>query len=181
MNMAVDLWPQPTVMYTLPRENSGTRAARQGKEQDMKEFEKDYAAFEGIKADYDRAEAAKDEAGQEKARADYRAWADGIEAKGRDYADTFRIYKDSRDNGNPRLDISEPHHVRNIPELVKNLRDHGVTEFTYSSTWSSAIEASWEFLRNGCRLAGMTEVFTHCTKIFSDEHETVPAYLFRIE
>ena len=147
----------------------------------MKAFENDYAAFLEIKAAYDRAEAAKDEAGQNKARADYKVWTEGIEAKGRAYADTFRIYKDSRDNGNERFDISEPHHVRNIPELVQNLKENGITEFTYSSTWSSAIEASWEFLQNGCEIAGMTEVFTHCTKMFSDEHETTPAYIFRLK
>ena len=147
----------------------------------MKAFENDYATFEGVKADYDKAEVAKDEAGMEKARADYKVWVDSIEAKGRAYADTFRIYKDSRDNGNALIDICEPHHVRNIPELVENLKENGVTEFTYSSTWSSAIEASWEFLHNGCEIAGMTEVYTHCTKIFSDEHETAPAYIFRIK
>ena len=55
----------------------------------MKEFERDYAAFEEINNRYheDLSEEAK-----EAIRADYRVWADGIEAKGRTYADTFRIH-----------------------------------------------------------------------------------------
>ena len=146
----------------------------------MKNFENDYAAFEEIKAAYDKAESAKDEAGQEKARADYKVWAETIEAKGRAYADTFRIYKDARDNGNSRLDISEPHETRNIPELIKNLKEYGISEFTFSSGWSSAIEVSWEFLQNGCELAGMVKVFTGHMAFMSDERETAPAYLFRI-
>ena len=146
----------------------------------MSEFEKDYAEFEKIRAAYDEAEAAGDRAGKEKAREDYKAWADGIEAKGRGYADTFRLYKDSRDNGNRCLDISEPHETRNIPELIKSFRKYGITEFTYSSTWSSAIEASWDFLQNGCELAGMVKVFTTSTRFMTDEHEVKPAYLFRI-
>ena len=146
----------------------------------MKAFENDYAAFEEIKAAFDKAEEAGDREGQEKAREDYKVWAEGIEAKGRAYADTFRIYKDSRDNGNERLDISEPHETRNIPELVKNLKDYGITEFTYSSTWSSAIEASWDFLQNGCELAGMVEVFRNSTKFMTEEREVKPAYIFRI-
>jgi hypothetical protein len=143
----------------------------------MKEFERDYAAFEKIKASYHESLSEEE---KEKVRADYKAWADGIEAKGKDYADTFRIYKDARDNGNSRMDISEPHEHRDIPQLIANLKEYGVTEFTFSSGWSSAIEASWEFLQNGCELAGMVEVFTGHTAFMSDEKETAPAYLFRI-
>ena len=143
----------------------------------MKEFERDYAAFEMINASYHESLSEEE---KEKVRADYKAWADRIEAKGRDYADTFRIYKDARDNGNSRLDINEPYQTRDIPKLIANLKAYGITEFTYSSTWSSAIEASWEFLQNGCELAGMTEVFVGYTKFMSDEKETKPAYIFRI-
>ena len=144
----------------------------------MKEFERDYAAFEEINNRYD--ESLSEEA-KEAIRADYHVWADGIEAKGRTYADTFRIYKDARDNGNSRPNIAEPHQTRDVPALVKAFRDNGIEEFTYSSTWSSAVEVGWEFLQNGCELAGMVEVFSGFTKSFSDEKEVVPAYLFRIK
>ena len=147
----------------------------------MKDFEKDYAAYEELKAAYDKAAETKDEAGQQAARDGYKAWAEGVEAKGKDYAQTFRIYKDARDNGNSRLDISEPHETRNIPELIANFRKYGVTEFTFSSGWSSAVEAGWEFLQNGCELAGMVEVFTSYTAFMSEEHEKKPAYLFRVK
>lgn len=143
----------------------------------MKEFERDYAAFEKINASYHESLSEEE---KEKVRADYKAWADRIEAKGKDYADTFRIYKDARDNGNSRMDINEPYQTRNIPKLIASLRTSGVTEFTFSSTWSSAVKEGWEFIQNGCELAGMTEVFTGSTKFMSNEKETTPAYLFRL-
>ena len=144
----------------------------------MKDFERDYAAFEEINNRYD--ESLSEEA-KEQIRADYKVWADGIEAKGREYADTFRIYKDARDNGNSRPNISEPHQTRDVAALIKSFRDNGVSEFTYSSTWSSTVEVCWEFIQNGCELAGMVEVYSGLTKSFSDEKEMVPAYLFRIK
>ena len=144
----------------------------------MKDFERDYAAFEEINNRYHKSLSEEE---KEAIRADYKVWADGIEAKGRDYADTFRIYKDARDNGNSRMDISQPHETRDVERLISNLRSYGVTEFTYSSTWSSAVEDGWKFIQNGCELAGMVEVYTGSTKFMSDEKETAPAYLFRIK
>lgn len=146
----------------------------------MKEFEKDYAAYEDIKADYDNAELDKDELGMEKARADYKAWAEGIEAKGEEYARIFKLYKDERTVGNSRIDLSQPSDTRDVKGLIETFRKFGITEFTFSSGWSSAIEDSWEFIQNGCELAGMVEINTNCKEWMSDEYEKAPAYLFRI-
>ena len=143
----------------------------------MKEFERDYAAFKEIDEAY---QSATDEAGKEAARADYKAWAESIEAKGKAYADTFRIYKDARDNGNDLLNISEPWQTRDVAGLIANLKAFGVTEFTFSSSWSGAVNTSWEFLQNGCELAGMTEVYNGLTD-WHMNRETTPAYLFRIK
>ncbi len=142
----------------------------------MKEFEREYAAFKEIDEAY---QSAKDEAGKEAARTAYKAWAESIEAKGKAYADTFRIYKDARDNGNDRLNISEPWQTRDVAGLIANLKAFGVTEFTFSSSWSGAVNTSWEFLQNGCELAGMTEIYNGLTDWHMNK-ETVPAYLFRV-
>lgn len=144
----------------------------------MNDFEKDYAAVKEIDNSYNES---RNEKAKEQVRANYKVWADGIEAKGREYADAFRIYKNSRDNGNSRPNISEPYQTRDIPILIKAFRDNGITEFTYSSTWSSAVNVGWDFIQNGCELAGMVEVYSGLTKHFSDEKEIVPAYLFRIK
>ncbi len=144
----------------------------------MNDFERDYEAFELINSRYHESLSEEE---KDVIRADYKVWADKIEAKGRDYADTFRIYKDARDNGNHRMNISEPHQTKDVERLIANCRTHGITEFSYSSTWSGAVEEGWKFIQNGCELAGMVEVYTGNSKFMSDEKETIPAYLFKIK
>lgn len=45
-----------------------------------------------------------------------------------------------------------------IPEIVKALKENGISEFTISSTFSSLIETLAAFEKEGIRMAGLTEV-----------------------
>lgn len=63
--------------------------------------------------------------------------------------------------------------------LIECLRKNGVSEFTFSSGWSGAIESVWFFQQNGCTLAGMIEVNGDCLPL-SKEHEKMPAFLFKL-
>lgn len=145
-----------------------------------KDFEKDYAAYEELKAAYDRAYGAKDEAGQEAARADYKTWSEAISAKGEDYARIYKLYEDARKAGNEDIDIHDTIHTRDIAGLVRDLRKFGIGRFTFSSTWSSAVEDGWEFVKNGCTLEGMKEINSEFTAFMSEEREKKPAYIFRV-
>lgn len=140
-----------------------------------KAFETDYETYETIEKAFNAAET---EEQKDEARKAYQTWADSIEARGRDYADTFRLYMESRENGNDLIDIHDI--VRNAERMIKNFRAFGIEAFTFTSTWSSAIETAWEFTKLGCRADGMVEVFSEHTKIFSDEHEKRHGFLFRV-
>lgn len=146
----------------------------------MKDFEKDYAAYEELKAAYDKAYEAKDEAGQEAARAGYKVWEEGIREKGEDYARIYKLYEEARKAGNEHIDIHDTIYTRDIEGLVADFREFGVERFTFSSTWSSAVERGWEFIKNGCTLEGMAEINSEYTAFMSDEREKKPAYIFRV-
>ena len=53
-------------------------------------------------------------------------------------------------------------------------------EFTFSSTWSSAIQVSWAFTQLGCTLKGMTEVHGTKRDFQTGEYEKVPAFIFSL-
>ena len=65
-------------------------------------------------------------------------------------------------------------------KILKTFREFGVTEFTFSSSWSSAIQVVWAFTQMGCTLKGMIEIYGSGRKIMSKEYEKVPAFLFSL-
>lgn len=144
----------------------------------MKNFEKEYEIYEGIKKAFD---AASDEAGKDAARASYQEWAAGVDAKGKAYADTYRMYQDAREAGNSYIDVRDSFFRITEQEFIDQLRSLGVEFFTFSATWSSAVESSWAFVQAGCTVEGMVQVFTGFTKGFgSTEPETRPAFLYKV-
>ena len=52
--------------------------------------------------------------------------------------------------------------------------------FTFSSTWSSAVETAWLFVQNGCKLEGLVQINGTCQAFMREEYERVPAYVFSI-
>ena len=85
---------------------------------------------------------------------------------------------DMKKHGNSRLDLSGTYWK---PEkILKTFREFGVTEFTFSSTWSSAIQVAWAFTQMGCTLEGMIEIYGSGRKLMSNEYEKVPAFLFSL-
>lgn len=52
--------------------------------------------------------------------------------------------------------------------------------FTFSSTWSSAVETAWLFQKAGCTLAGLIEINSQHKAIMSDEYEKAHGYLFKL-
>ena len=143
----------------------------------MKEFEKDYAEFEEIKKMFD---SAGDEQEKDAARLHYKEWSDGITAKGQEYSEFFRFYKDAREDGNEYIDLHDTLRDEKIEGLVASFRKYGVEKFTFSSTWSSAVKTAWLFTLCGCRAEGMMEVNSNYTKPLSSEREKIPAFVFRI-
>lgn len=101
-----------------------------------------------------------------------------VRAEREAFGDMMRLYSEMKQQGNSRLDLSGTY--RKPEEVIRIFRDFGVTEFTFSSTWSSAIQTSWAFTQLGCTLKGMTEVHGTKRDFQTGEYEKVPAFLFSL-
>ena len=111
----------------------------------MNIFEKTYAQVQEAHKAYD---AATDEAGKEAARTLYHEATAAIEALGSTACRIWREYEVARGSGNIYLDISEVVWDKDVEALISCMRDNGIDHFTFSSTWSSAVETAWLFLQN---------------------------------
>ena len=140
-------------------------------------FAETYAQVQELKKAYD---AAADEAGKEKARAGYHALMEGIEGLGAAACRIWREYETAMENGNARLDISEVVWEKDVESLISCMRENGISEFTFSSGWSSAVETAWLFTQNGCELAGLVEI-NGSMNHFAGKHEKKHGYLFRVK
>ena len=67
-----------------------------------------------------------------------------------------------------------------VPNMIKTLRALGFRKFTFSSSWSSAVETAWLFTKNGCLLEGMVEINSKHKDFETDEYEKIHAYLFNL-
>ena len=52
----------------------------------------------------------------------------------------FAAYRDCQETGNDNIDFNGVIWDYDIPEIVKTLKENGISEFTISSTFSSLIE-----------------------------------------
>lgn len=139
-------------------------------------FEETYEKVQEAKRAYD---AAATEEEKEAAREAYKKAGESIKSKGEIII--WHAYEDSRDCGNEYLDFHDTIRDEEIESLVKTMKENGIRHFTFSSTWSSAVETAWLFQKNGCRLEGLVEINSQYKAAFSDEYEKAHGYLFGIE
>ncbi len=140
-------------------------------------FEETYQKVQESKRMYDNSTTKRQE---EDARKLYHEAADKIQELGQDACTIYRQYEISKDSGNQRLNLYDVIWENQVENLVKIMRENGIEEFTFSSTWSSAIEIAWLFQKNGCKLESLIEINSQYKETFSEEHRKVPAYLFRV-
>ena len=111
-------------------------------------------------------------------RAEYKELDARIREKGEGFAWVFRLYEESLEKENSRLDLGQDCiWDKDIPMLLKGLEDTGIKEFTFSSRWSSANETAFEFCKAGWKVTGMTLVNTY-KKAFEEGYAQEPAYIF---
>lgn len=144
------------------------------------DFAEEYRAYEELKAAYDRAKEAGDEAGQQAARDGYDAWEEKLNAKGGEYVRVYKLYEEAKECGNGYIDLHDTIWDNQVEGLIKSLREFGIERFTFSSTWSSAVETAWLFTKQGCILEDLVEINSRHKAFMSDEHEKAHGYLFRI-
>ena len=117
---------------------------------------------------------------KQKAKELYNKAQEDIESLGQDACTIYRQYEASRNSRNKLLNIYDVLYDNQVEILVKLMREYGIKEFTFSSTWSRAVEVAWLFQENGCKLEGLIEINSQYSKFGSDEFERIPAYLFRV-
>lgn len=144
----------------------------------MEMMEKLYGRSEELEKKFDAAEKVGDAQTMQACRDAYQKLVKEVQAEGEDFGDMMRLYSEMKQQGNSRLDLSGTY--RKPEEVIRIFREFGVTEFTFSSTWSSAIQVSWAFTQLGCTLKGMTEVHGTKRDFQTGEYEKVPAFLFSL-
>lgn len=144
----------------------------------MEMLERFYQRHEELERKFDAAEKAGDTKVMDACQDSHQNLLQEVRVEGEAFGDMMRLYSEMKQQGNSRLDLSGTY--RKPEEIIRIFRDFGVKEFTFSSTWSSAIQVSWAFTQLGCTLEGMIEIYGSGRKFMSNEYEKVPAFLFSL-
>ena len=140
-------------------------------------FEETYKQIQEAKKAYD---AATDDAGQDTARALYKKAAAKLDSLSATEQRIWRAYETAKDCGNEYIDLNDTISNDAVEELIACMREYGIEAFTFSSTWSSAVETAWLFQKAGCSLVGLIEINSHYKAFMSDEYEKAHGYLFKV-
>ena len=87
----------------------------------------------------------------------------------------FAAYRSCLETGNEYIDFNGVIWDYDIPEIIKALKENGISEFTISSTFSSLIETLAAFDKEGIKMAGLTEVNATYTDWKTGEKARIPA------
>lgn len=113
--------------------------------------------------------------------------------------EVYWAYNKSLENETEILDLDDTYSEDEIAEIVKTMKDFGITEFTVSSGWSSTIKSNCKFYTNfdttfsdcifttlwlleqyGCKIKGTTRVNSFFKDCETGVRETKPAVLFSL-
>ena len=144
----------------------------------MEMNERFYGRNEELERKFEAAEKAGDAKTMDACQDAYQDLLQEARVEGEAFGDMMRLYSEMKQQGNSRIDLSGIY--RKPEEVIRIFREFGVAEFTFSSTWSSAIQVSWAFTQMGCTLKGMTEVHGSKRDFQTGEYEKVPAFLFSL-
>ena len=137
----------------------------------------DYGIFKACAAEYD---AAENEEAKEAARKKVQELYAQVDARGEDYVRLYKLYESAQERENEYIDLNDCIWDKDVQGLIDSFRKYGIDHFTFSSTWSSAVETAWLFLQNGCTLEGLIEINSQYKVFASDEHEKAHGYLFKV-
>ena len=142
----------------------------------MNIFEETYRKEQEMVRQFD---ATDDEEERETIREAHERLMEGISEKGNIACIVWRAFETAKERGNEYIDFSEVITDSDVRGLLRCLRENGIKRFTFSSTWSSTVLTAWYFTQEGCSLEGMVEI-NGLEKLFSEEREKIPGYLFRV-
>ena len=87
----------------------------------------------------------------------------------------FWAYRNSIMAGNEEINFEDVIWDYDIEEIVKTLKENGISVFTISSTFSSLIPTLAEFAKHGFKMAGLTEVKAKYTDWQTGKPAVIPA------
>lgn len=137
-------------------------------------------AYRGIKEAKKAYAAATNEAQQDAARVIYKQATAKLDGLNGPEKRIWSAYETAKDCGNEYLDLNDTIRDNEVEGLVTCMKEYGIEAFTFSSTWSSAVETAWLFQKAGCTLAGLIEINSQHKAFMSDEYEKAHGYLFRL-
>ena len=143
----------------------------------MNIFEEAYRGIQEAKKAY---AAATNEAQQDAARAIYKQATAKLDGLSKTEKRIWSAYETAKDCGNEYLDLNGTIRDDTVEDLVACMKECGIEAFTFSSTWSSAVETAWLFQKAGCILAGLIEINSQHKAFMSDEYEKAHGYLFKL-
>ena len=143
----------------------------------MNIFEEAYRGIQEAKKAY---AVATSEAEKDAARAIYKQGTAKLDGLSSTEKRIWSAYETAKDCGNEYLDLNDTIRDDEVEDLVACMKEYGITAFTFSSTWSSAVETAWLFQKAGCTLAGLIEINSQHKAFMSDEYEKAHGYLFKL-
>ena len=147
----------------------------------MKEIIAIYKREQELLARYRKAKEAGDEAGMQDAREKHQAVEAHLEAQGREFCWAYRLFEEQQERGNAYIDLHDTMQDAKISVYIETLKKLGFKNFTFSSTWSSAVETAWIFTQNGCSLKGLIEINSPYKDFMGEGYEKAHGYLFSID
>ena len=143
----------------------------------MNIFEEAYRGIQEAKKAY---AAATNTAEQDAARAIYKQATVKLDGLSNTEQRIWSAYETAKDCGNEYLDLNDTIRDDEVEGLVACMKKYGIEAFTFSSTWSNAVETAWFFQKAGCTLAGLIEINSQHKALMSDEYEKAHGYLFKV-
>lgn len=143
----------------------------------MNIFEEAYRGIQEAKRAY---AAATNTAEQDAARAIYKQATAKLDGLSSIEQRIWNAYETAKDCSNEYIDLNDTIRDDAVEGLVACMKEYGIEAFTFSSTWSSAVETAWLFQKAGCTLAGLIEINSQHKAFMSDDYEKVHGYLFKL-
>lgn len=143
----------------------------------MNIFEEAYRGIQEAKKAY---AAATNTAERDAARAIYKQATAKLDGLSNTEQRIWNAYETAKDCGNEYIDLNDTIRDDAVEGLVACMKKYGIEAFTFSSTWSSAVETAWLFQKAGCTLSGLIEINSQHKAFMSDEYEKAHGYLFKL-
>lgn len=143
----------------------------------MNIFEEAYRGIQEAKKAYT---AAANTAEQDAARSLYKQATAKLDGLSNTEQRIWNAYETAKDCGNEYIDLNDTIRDDAVEDLVACMKEYGIEAFTFSSTWSGAVETAWLFQKAGCTLAGLIEINSQQKAFMSDEYEKAHGYLFKL-